>query len=261
MTMIDTEIDVERKGYTAPKEHFIYRLKFTKGEEVKFIGHLDIMRLFQRANKRAKLPMAYSKGFNPHQILSFASPLTLGTTSEGEYGDFELAEKIEPQVMIDALNEVLPDGVRVLDGVLIVGKTDSAMASIDGALYEIYPDEQMTKETLERILPDYLAQKEILVTKKTKRSDGIADIREDIFSLKQKEKHGKVVLELFCASGSRRNLKPEPVIQSIYEFAGIPFGRFAIHYHRVELFRTHEEALVGLAEGIGTRSLKGEETE
>ena len=257
MTMNDTE----RKGYTAPKEHFIYRLKFTKGEGVKFIGHLDIMRMFQRANKRAKLPMAYSNGFNPHQILSFASPLTLGTTSEGEYGDFELAEKIEPKVMIDALNKELPDGVIVLDGVLIEGKTDSAMASIDGALYEIYPDEKITPEILAELLPRYLEQKEILVTKKTKRSDGVADIRQDIFSLENISEDGIAKLRLFCSSGSRRNLKPEPVIQSIYEFAGVPFDRYLIRYHRVELYRTHEGSLVGLGEGIGTRSLKGEEVE
>jgi len=255
-----TTIEIEEKGYNAPKEHFIYRLKFTKGDEVKFIGHLDIMRMFQRANKRAKLPMAYSQGFNPHQILSFASPLTLGSSSEGEYGDFELSEKIEPKAMIDALNQELPDGVKVLDGVLISGKTDSAMASIDGALYEIYPDGQITPEKLTELLPQYLEQKEIFVTKKTKRSDGLADIRQDIFSLENSSKDGKTKLKLFCASGSRRNLKPEPVIQSIYEFAGLPFDRYAIHYHRVELYRTHEEKLVGLAEGIGIRSIEEEET-
>ncbi|MGL4790895.1 MAG: TIGR03936 family radical SAM-associated protein, partial [Anaerotignaceae bacterium] len=63
-----------------------YRFKFTKGPQVKFIGHLDVMQTFQRTIKRANLPIAYSQGFNPHQLLSFASPLSLGYTSEGEYG-------------------------------------------------------------------------------------------------------------------------------------------------------------------------------
>ena len=99
------QIDYTQKGFTKPKEHYIYRVKFTKGEEVKFIGHLDIMRLFQRAIKRAKLPVAYSQGFNPHQLLSFASPLTLGATSEGEYGDIEMAEKIEPYIVMQELNK------------------------------------------------------------------------------------------------------------------------------------------------------------
>ena len=54
-----------------------YRIKFEKGDDVKFISHLDVMRYFQRAIKRAELPIGYSQGFNPHQLMSFASPLTL----------------------------------------------------------------------------------------------------------------------------------------------------------------------------------------
>ena len=140
------QIDYSQKGYTKPKEHYIYRVKFTKGEEGKFIGHLDIMRLFQRAIKRAKLPVAYSQGFNPHQLLSFANPLTLGTTSEGEYGDFEMAEKIEPAFVVNELNKTLPKGVKVLDSVLITQKVQSAMASIDGAKYIVYTDKKLTEE-------------------------------------------------------------------------------------------------------------------
>ena len=144
-----SEIDYSQKGFTKPKEHFIYRIKFTKGEEVKFIGHLDVMRLFQRAIKRANLPVAYSQGFNPHQLLSFANPLTLGTTSEGEYGDFEMAEKIEPTLIMAELNKVLPNGVRVLDSVLITQKTDSAMAAIDGAKYIVFLEELAKRDSLQ----------------------------------------------------------------------------------------------------------------
>ena len=144
MSKEEKQIDYTQKGFTKPKEHFIYRVKFTKGEEVKFIGHLDVMRLFQRAIKRAKLPVAYSKGFNPHQLLSFASPLTLGATSEGEYGDFEMAEKIEPEDITKKLNQTLPRGVKVLRTVLITKKIQSAMADIDGAKYMVYADKQIT---------------------------------------------------------------------------------------------------------------------
>lgn len=174
------QIDYTQKGFTKPKEHYIYRVKFTKGEEVKFIGHLDIMRLFQRAIKRAKLPVAYSQGFNPHQLLSFASPLTLGATSEGEYGDIEMAEKIEPYIVMQELNKTLPCGVNIEKSVLITEKTESAMAAIEAAKYIVFADEKLNKKLLQNQIEQYLLQKEILVMKKTKRNEKITDIRRYI---------------------------------------------------------------------------------
>lgn len=245
-----SEIDYSQKGFTKPKEHFIYRIKFTKGEEVKFIGHLDVMRLFQRAIKRANLPVAYSQGFNPHQLLSFANPLTLGTTSEGEYGDFEMAEKIEPTFIMTELNKTLPKGIKVLDSVLITQKTDSAMASIDGAKYIVFSKE--LKDSSQEDIKRYLSQKEILVLKKTKKNEKITDIKPDIFEIK-KIPEG---LSFYLAAGSRRNLKPEPVIQSFYNFLGLHFEKYCVRYHRLDLMRTEQGKLVGLSEGIGIRSLK-----
>lgn len=64
-------------------------MRFTKTGSLKFIGHLDCMRFFQKAIRRAGLDVAYSGGFSPHQIMSFASPLSVGTTSDGEYLDVE----------------------------------------------------------------------------------------------------------------------------------------------------------------------------
>ena len=66
------------------------RIKFSKNGPLKFIGHLDVMRYFQKAIRRSSIPIAYSEGFNPHQIMSFASPLSVGHTSQGEYMDIEV---------------------------------------------------------------------------------------------------------------------------------------------------------------------------
>ena len=252
MNKEEKQIDYTQKGFTKPKEHFVYRVKFTKGEEVKFIGHLDVMRLFQRAIKRAKLPVAYSKGFNPHQLLSFASPLTLGATSGGEYGDFEMAEKIEPEDITKKLNQTLPRGVKVLRTVLITKKIQSAMAAIDGAKYMVYTDKQITPLILKEKLQPYLNQKEILVLKKTKKNEKITDIKQDIFAMEDKSQCNETKIYLYLAAGSRRNLKPEAVIESFYQFVGLPFDKYAIKYHRIELLRTQEgKGLVGLSEGIG----------
>ena len=66
------------------------RIKFRKYGPVRFIGHLDVMRFFQKANRRAELDVAYTGGFSPHQIMSFAAPLGVGLTSNGEYMDLEV---------------------------------------------------------------------------------------------------------------------------------------------------------------------------
>lgn len=66
------------------------RIKFAKAGHMKFVGHLDTMRYFQKAIRRAELPVAFSGGYSPHMIMSFAAPLGVGTTSLGEYFDMEL---------------------------------------------------------------------------------------------------------------------------------------------------------------------------
>ena len=82
-----------------------YRFKMEKGEEIKFIGHLDLLVAFQRVLKRAHIPIDYSKGFNPHQLVSFASPLGLGLTSKAEYGDFQLKEDLDAEEVRERINK------------------------------------------------------------------------------------------------------------------------------------------------------------
>ena len=78
----------------------IYRIKFEKREEVKYIGHLDTMRTFTRCIKRTELPIKFSSGFNPRVQLSFALPLAVGVTSECEYFYFELNGDVEPDFFV-----------------------------------------------------------------------------------------------------------------------------------------------------------------
>ena len=89
------------------------RVKFAKYGAVKFIGHLDVMRYFQKANRRAELNIVYSQGFNPHQIMSFAAPLGVGLTSDGEYVDLELHEMDTPEEMIARLNATMNEGFLI----------------------------------------------------------------------------------------------------------------------------------------------------
>ena len=90
------------------------RVKFAKEGAMKFIGHLDIMRYFQKAVKRAGLDAAFSEGYSPHMIMSFASPLGVGITSTGEYFDLELKSASSSEEMVKRLNDAMVEGLRIL---------------------------------------------------------------------------------------------------------------------------------------------------
>ena len=91
------------------------RVKFSKYGPVKFIGHLDIMRYFQKAIRRANIPIAFSGGFSPHMIMSFAAPLGVGVTSAGEYFDMELTDdSLSSKEMENRLNATMAEGMKVI---------------------------------------------------------------------------------------------------------------------------------------------------
>ena len=94
----------------------LYRIKitYTKGEEVRFISHLDLMRTVSRAIRRADLPIAYSQGFNPRMKMSFGQALKVGKSSNAEEAKLTFEQQIAPEEVADRLNQVLPAGVRIL---------------------------------------------------------------------------------------------------------------------------------------------------
>lgn len=114
------------------------RIKFAKEGMMKFIGHLDIMRYFQKAIRRAELPIAYSEGFSPHMILSFAAPLGVGITSLGEYFDMELTREMPTEEIRRRLDQEMVEGMRVLSARRVPdGKTSKAMSLVAAADYRI----------------------------------------------------------------------------------------------------------------------------
>lgn len=120
------------------------RAEITKGEEIRYISHLDYAGVMERAIRRAKLPAAYSEGFNPHIKLAFASALSLGVVSEAEYIDFELTKPLCQPEVFEKLSQALPEGVRLLrlkpvrEPKPCKGKKHKAlMAEVEEAEYEL----------------------------------------------------------------------------------------------------------------------------
>ena len=156
------------------------RIKFRKYGVMRFIGHLDVMRFFQKAMRRANIPIAFTGGYSPHMIMSFAQPLGVGLTSDGEYLDIELTESISSEDAVRQLNEVSVEGIEILSFVQISDeKKASGMTIVAAARYEVTCLESKKSAEVTRNIPfdwnekitDFLKQSEITVLKKTKKND------------------------------------------------------------------------------------------
>ena len=113
------------------------RVRFRRGPEVKFISHLDIMRLWQRALYRAGIALAYSEGFNPRPRISLAAPLALGVTSEAELMDVFCTQMVSPHWFTTAIGQQLPPGISVLKTYAIALTLPSLQAQVRQAEYRV----------------------------------------------------------------------------------------------------------------------------
>lgn len=249
------------------------RIKFQKYGAMKFIGHLDVMRYFQKAFRRAGFDNEYSKGFNPHQIMSFAAPLGVGLTSDAEYLDISLLSSDEPGIMLERINSVLTEGFRVVDFHILTNtesneKIESAMSLLASADYLVslkdgYLLEGISsRQEFEKAFMAFYGSEEILINKKTKTTEKEVNIRPMISLLAFDEEEYKSKLKPLlddgikelsidsCAdiynngiklymqldTGSRSNLKPELVMEAFYESLGQKFNKFAWQVHRLEMY-------------------------
>ena len=245
------------------------RVKFTKTGALRYIGHLDIMRYFQKAVRRSGIAASYSRGFSPHMIMSFASPLGVGVTSSGEYFDMELdyrdpygdAEDTDvsafapcpsEEALIAALNAQMADGVEILSVRRIApGRRGNAMSLVAAASYTVsfdLPEDAEIRETLAQ----FLAQPEILAQKKTKSGMKTEDIKPLIYKVNAPGDGSpahSAVLSLFCASGSEANLKPDAFFDALCRFTGWEIAPWDVRYHRNDLYaRTEAGSFVPLSD-------------
>jgi len=229
------------------------RVKFTKHGALKFIGHLDIMRYFQKAIRRADIPIVFTEGFSPHMVMSFASPLGLGLESEGEYMDIEIKEPISTEEGVRRLNEVMVDGIEVLDFRQIPDtKASNAMALVAAADYLVaFREGYEPAFDWKNALMDFLKKDSILVTKETKKGEAEVDIRPLIFQSHIEE--NRVFFQL--SSGSAANLKPELVMTAFASDAGFELTQFSLCITRLDMYAADPEkgyiSLNDLGEKIG----------
>jgi radical SAM-linked protein len=137
------------------------RIRFTRGEAVKFISHLDIMRLWQRALTRAGIALAYSEGFNPHPRMSLAVPLALGVTSEAELMDVYLEKWSSPHTFSEAVGRQLPRGVEMLQVYNIAPVLPSLQSQARFAEYAVVLETDRTRADVEDAIAGLLAKESL----------------------------------------------------------------------------------------------------
>lgn len=225
------------------------RLKFTKGNEVKYISHLDLMRTFMRAVSRANIPIAYSGGFNPHPEMSFGAPLSVGVISLAEYVDIALEKEMTLQEIIDGLNQTMPIGIKVLGAIELPERYKSAMALITHAKYSIkIKTDNINQEDLSEKLTSFINQESILAKKKQPKKNfqmKIIEIKPMILEMNFLGfEEGYCNFNCLLQSGSKANLNPEILMQAFADFAELNIKRLTIT--REDVFVEKDEKLIDL---------------
>lgn len=198
---------------------------------MQYIGHLDTMRYFQKVLRRAELPVAFSEGFSPHILMSFASPLGVGKTSTGEYFDLDLRETVSCTEIAQHMKAHLSAGFDVTAvSEIEENRRTNGMRVIAAASYKVTVsgDLPVTEERISH----FLEQERMEVLRKTKHKEELTDIRPWIYTFGW-ENDG---FSMLVSAGSVQNLKPEPVIDAYAAMQGVSPKQYHLHICRTELF-------------------------
>ncbi len=211
------------------------RIKFAKEGTMKFIGHLDLMRYFQKVMRRADVNIRYSEGFSPHQIMSFASPLGVGMESRGEYVDIEVLSSDSSKEMLRRINSVIGNEMEALSYRLLPDNAANAMSIVAAADYAVRfrPGcEPADWDSIVKGLDSFMAQEEIMIMKKTKKGDKEMNLRPLIYELSA----DKDAIFMKIATGSAANIKPDVVIGAYMSSRGEELKDFALMVTRMEVY-------------------------
>ena len=221
------------------------RARFTKEGYVKFVGHLDTVRMFQRAIKVARIPIAYSQGFNPHSLVYFAMPLSVGVSSDSEYLDIVTSEDISIEEAREKLNTILPEGITLSEMFQVADRGPTLMSLVHEADYRItLPKADVSAEVYASMCAK-LDAPEIITLKKGKKKTSEVDLKPLIRSCERTEDDAYYYLDLKVAAGSMQNLSPELLLKAVTDKA---CEGWDYHMMRTGLYTDTEEGMVSIAD-------------
>lgn len=190
--------------------NYRYRLTYSRDEMMAWLAHLDLMRNFQYSFRRADLPIAYSKGYNPRPIMEFGLPVGVGIETRSDPIEVELTEEIATESIKKRLNLKLPPGIRIESSEQIIYPSKSLMSLVEAADYTIKANG--VGPATERIFLS--SSEEILVQRERKGKIKEYDLRHLVLDIKIINNN---VVKLQCRAGSSANLRPDMFLKALYE--------------------------------------------
>lgn len=208
--------------------------RYEKGEPIRFIAHLDLMRAMQRALRRARIPLAFTQGRHPRPRVAYASPLAVGATSEAEIMALELEEPLDPAVVQDALNECLPDGLRILASwTNPPHKSRLSVGELDTSDFRVTICGPVDADELRRRVSALQTAPTIVYTRKREDKVREVDLRPFLSDIAVEQMEtGRAVLRLRLKALPGGGASPVEIL----EVLGFTPERYAIHPHRIALF-------------------------
>ncbi len=191
------------------------RIKYHKEHHLRFIAHLEMLRLMERVFRRMNLPLHYTQGFNPHPRISFASPLSVGVESVAELLDVELTEKMPVEEVLAKAHGALPKGL-IFETAKYVEDKRSLMSLVTWAEYTVFLNCFIEEWRMKEIIAQVMAMEILMVEKKGGKSDGkTVNIRSQISEISLIESEQGAALKMILANGSGGSLKPELLVQTL----------------------------------------------
>lgn len=197
---------------------------FEKSERLRHIGHLDIQRAVMRALRRSGLPVSYSKGYNPHILLTFASALSTGAAGRKEIMDVQLEHDVKPEEFLSAMNGAMPPDMQLSYARVLDDRHVALMAQVQAADYTITLLDNTSAEKMISSLPGFLAQESIITMRKTKSGMKETDIRPLLLEITGE---GNVIHAMMTLT-ERLACKPNMLIEALAAFAGIEVPRVMV---------------------------------
>ncbi len=198
------------------QQAFICRLRFMRTGSLSFVGHLDLMRTFERSMRRAGLPLLHSQGYNPRPMLVFALPLGVGISTSDDYLDVSLSEEMDVAAVIDALQPMLPEGLQILDGWTVPETNGSIMAIVTAASYRL-----RALHIADAVRKLFLMD-EVIVEKRSKGQLRKLDIRPLLLRIIEDEQPDENSCSVLVCAGSHENVRPDLLLQALTIFVDYP---------------------------------------
>lgn len=208
--------ELEKKMTTqAHQTAYVQRCRFAREGATTYLGHLDLMTVFERAARRAELPILYSQGYNPRPMMVFALPLGVGIESTCDYLDISLECPYDAGDFAKEMNAALPEGLRILSAKSIPEPKDSIMSLVTTASY------RFEAKGIRPALLKAMEKDALIVTKMAKGKAKDTDIRPLLLAVKSEQDEAADVVEIITLAGSANNARPDLILQSLKQYCGL----------------------------------------